>query len=86
MLYALLLLLLVTAIYAILASQLFGDAYPELFGRFSIALFTVASAHWQRVAWLGLWQHTHSNQSLPCQPNLNESHSNQTVTSLIISQ
>ncbi len=43
MLYALLLLLLVTSMYAILGSQLFGDDHPELFGRFSIALFTVAS-------------------------------------------
>jgi hypothetical protein len=41
--HAVLLLLLVTAMYAILASQLFGDDCPEFFGRFSIALFTVAS-------------------------------------------
>jgi hypothetical protein len=41
-LYALALLLVVTAVYAVLASQLFCDRDPELFGRFSLAFFTVS--------------------------------------------
>jgi hypothetical protein len=40
-LYALSILLLVTSVYAILASQLYGDRAPEHFGRFSLALFSV---------------------------------------------
>ena len=39
--YAFCLLLVVTAIYAVLASQLFCDQNPEQFGRFSLALLTV---------------------------------------------
>ena len=39
--YALSILLLVTAVYAVLASQLYGDRSPENFGRFSYALFSV---------------------------------------------
>ncbi len=42
--YALSILLLVTAVYAILASQLYGDRSPENFGRFSYALFSVRAA------------------------------------------
>ncbi len=40
-LYALSILLLVTYVYAILASQLYDDRSPENFGRFSYALFSV---------------------------------------------
>ena len=40
-LHAFLLLVVVTAIYAVLANQLYRDRDPELFGRFSLALFTV---------------------------------------------
>ncbi len=43
-LYALSILLLVTSVYAILASQLYGDRSPENFGRFSYALFSVRPA------------------------------------------
>ena len=40
-LYALTILLLITSVYAILATQLYGDQRPEQFGRFTLALFTV---------------------------------------------
>ncbi len=40
-LYALSILLIVTSVYAILACQLYGEAVPEQFSRFSLALFTV---------------------------------------------
>ena len=43
-LYALSILLLVTAVYAILASQLYGDRSPDHFGRFSLSLFSVRPA------------------------------------------
>ena len=42
-LYALSILLIVTSVYAILACQLYGEAVPEQFSRFSLALFTVRS-------------------------------------------
>lgn len=45
MLYALSILLLVSSVYAILGTQLFGDRSQEHFGRFSLALFTVPHAH-----------------------------------------
>ncbi len=40
-LYALSILLLVSSVYAILASQLYAQRSPEHFGRFSLALFSV---------------------------------------------
>ena len=43
-LYAFSLMLVVTAVYAVLASQLFSDRSPEQFGRFSLALLTVRVA------------------------------------------
>ena len=43
-LYAFSLMLVVTAVYAVLASQLFSDRSPEQFGRFSLALLTVRMA------------------------------------------